>query len=223
MTRYTDLIYSGMNMDYAFQLCKYISENYLKGSRLLDVGCGKGYHILCFEKCGFDAHGLDIRKEIDTPKIKKCDIEIERFPHKDNSFDSIFAKSIIEHIVKPDNFLSECYRVLKPGGTIVILTPDWKSQLKFYWDDYSHYHPWTIKSLKDALIIFSFKNVECKYFLQLPFVWRYPFLMFIPRMISVLPDFLKWKTKDMRNGEDRKLIRFSKEKMLLAYGVKNEK
>ena len=45
-------------------------------------------------------------------------------------------------------------------------------------------------------------------------------VVFIPKLIALLPDFLKWKTKEHRNTKDRKLVRFSKEIMLLSTGTK---
>lgn len=220
-TKYTSVIYSNINMEYTFKLCKHIKDVYYKKSgKILDVGCGKGIHVNCFEKLGMNSHGIDIRKETNNKKIKICDVENDVFPYKDNTFDFIFSKSVIEHIIRPDNFLKECHRVIKQNGVIVIMTPDWKSQMKSFWDDYSHYHAWTKKSLKDALLIFGFERSKCKYFLQLPYTWKYPRLGFISKIISLLPDSTKWKTSDMRNGKDRKFIRFSKEKMLLGVGYK---
>jgi len=221
MTGYTDTIYGIVSSEYDYELCWYLYENYLhKTGMILDVGCGKGTHMNLFTSIGFDAWGLDIRKETDNKKIRICDIENDKFPYKSNTFNYIFSKSLIEHIHRPDNCLKEMYRVLKPGGRIIIMTPDWKSQMKHFWDDYSHYHAYTSKSLKDILTIFGFRETYCIEFYQLPFIWYYPYLRFIPKIISFLPDSLKWKTRDMRNGEDRKLIRFSKEKMLLGVGYK---
>jgi hypothetical protein len=75
--------------------------------------------------------------------------------------------------------------------------------------------------LRDALRINGFKQADCEYFYQLPFVWKYPFLKFIPKLIDFFtPECLKWKDKEQRNTKDRKLIRFSKEQMLLSYGRK---
>ena len=115
--------------------------------------------------------------------------------------------------------ISELIRVLKPGGIAVIMTPDWKSQLNFFWDDYTHVKAFTRKSLQNALKINGFSNVSCEYFLQLPFVWKYPYLKFITKIISILPDTLKWTDKE--ESKPKKLIRFSKEGMLLAIGFKN--
>lgn len=188
--------------------------------RLLDLGCGKGIHIKEFEKLGIECYGLDIRIDLKHPRVKRCDVETSKFPFKSEYFDVVFNKSLIEHIGNPEHMLKESSRVLKPGGIIIIMTPDWKSQMNHFWDDYTHVHPYTPKSLRDCLTINGFKSAECEIFYQLPFLWKYPYLKFIPKIISFLPDSLKWKTKEQRNGEDRKLIRFSKEKMLLAYAYK---
>jgi len=118
--------------------------------------------------------------------------------------------------------MKEIYRVLKPGCMAVIMTPDWESQMTHFWDDYTHCHPYTQKSLMNLMKMYDFKDVSCELFYQLPFIWKYPWLSFVPKIISsVCPDSWKWKDSDMQNGKDRKLIRFSKEKMLLAVGVKN--
>ena len=220
MDNYFNVIYKRTNLQYDYKLVKYLIDRFdiKTGSKLLDVGCGYGKHLHHFRQEGIEGYGLDIRYH--GRYIQKCDVSTDRFPYEDEYFDFIFSKSLLEHIQNPDNFIQESYRILKKGGTIIILVPDWKSQLKHYWDDYTHCHAWTYKSLKDFLLINNFKNVGCEYFYQLPFVWECRYLKFIPKTISILPDRLKWKTKDMRNGEDRKLIRFSKELMLLGWGRK---
>lgn len=216
---------------YPQRLCNHIFENYLsdsmvrqpaRGERLLDIGSGKGNHLVGFSRCGYEVYGLDKRKEcVEILKdftVKECDIEKEPFPYEDNTFDRIFSKSVLEHVWNTDNFLNETLRVLKPGGRVVLITPAWESQYKLFWDDYTHVKAFTRKSLQNAMKINGFQNVKVTMFLQLPFIWKYPYLRFITRLISLLPDSLKWK--DDEQSDARKLIRFSKEKMLLAVGEK---
>lgn len=59
------------------------------------------------------------------------------FPVPSNSFDFIFTEHHIEHISYKDAvfMLKECYRILKPGGTIRITTPDLRNTLLNYLDD----------------------------------------------------------------------------------------
>ena len=200
----------------------YISKNNIKNPRLLDIGSGKGNHLVGFSRLGIEVYGLDKRDEcvqiLKDFDIRECDIEKDKFPFEDNFFDFVFSKSVLEHVENTGNLLSESLRLLKPGGIAVNLTPDLKSQLKFFWDDYTHVKAFTRKSLQNAMKINGFSNVECSYFLQLPFIWKCPFLKFITRIIGLLPDSLKWKDKE--ESQPRKLIRFSKEEMLLAVGAK---
>lgn len=218
--------------DYPQKLCNYIYDRFYKQHikikskkiRLLDIGSGKGNYLVGFSRCGIESYGLDKRKEcvkiLKNFDIRECDIEKEKIPFRDNFFDFVFSKSVLEHVMNTENFLKETLRVLKPGGIAVILTPDWKSQLSFFWNDYTHVKAFTRKGLQNAMKINGFSNVKCEYFFQLPFLWKHPNLKFVASIISLLPDSLKWRDKE--ESSQRKLIRFSKEKMLLVVGIKNE-
>jgi len=227
---------------YPQKLCDYLSENYFYeledggverldgheeydkvfGGKLLDIGSGKGNHLIGFYRCGYEAFGLDKRKEcvevLNDFDIRECDIETDVFPYEDNFFSWIFSKSVLEHVSNTDNFMNESLRVLKPGGKVVFMCPAWESQYKLYWDDYTHVKPYTRKSLQNAMRMAGFSDVEVSYFLQLPFIWKRPYLEVITKVIALLPDSLKWKNKEQSDA--RKLIRFSKEKMLFAVGGK---
>jgi SAM-dependent methyltransferase len=230
MTEYANVIYPKDEKNtYPQKLCNYISKTFFKTievqaekCKILDIGCCKGTALKSFNKSGnFELYGIDIRDEnVEGINFKACNLEKESIPYPDDYFDYIYSKSVLEHVVNTDNFLSEALRVLKPNGRVVFLTPDWISQYKFFWDDYTHVKPFTRKSLRDAMLIHGYDQVDCNHFYQLPFIWKYPFLKFIPWVISLLPDFLKWKTREQRNTKDRKLIRFSKEKMLLVSATK---
>ena len=228
MTSYTDIIYpADEGNSYPQKLSNYIYERFFSDDRgyvptILDIGCCTGKALKMFDKANPMAlHGIDLRnEEIEGFIFKECDIETETIPYPENYFDFVYTKSVLEHVRNTDNFLSEALRVLKPGGVFVGLTPDWKSQQNIFWDDYTHVKPFTRKGLRDALRIHGFDEADCEYFYQLPFVWKYPWLSFVPKLVALLPDSLKWKDREQRNTRDRKLIRFSKEVMLLSYGVK---
>lgn len=199
----------------------YFSNN-IEGKSLLDIGSGKGNHLVGFARRSFAVKGIDIKPEcIKALKgfdIRRCNIETEEFPFEDESFDVIFSKSVIEHVWNADNFLEQALRVLKRGGLAILMTPDWGSQHETFWDDYTHVKPWTRKSLQNAMRIKEFDRVKCILFRQLPALWRFPWLGIFCSILSLLPHSLKWR--DDREQEFRTWIRFSKEKMLLATGVK---
>lgn len=231
MSNYASVIYpSDTKNPYPQKLANYVHKRFMapyqpEGSHsILDIGCCRGDSLKRLKKCddSLDLYGVDVRDE-DTYEgitFKQCDLEKEKIPFEDNSFDFVYSKSVLEHVFNTENFINESFRVLKPGGVFIGFTPDWKSQKNFFWDDYTHVKPFTQKGLRDCLRMKGFENAECEYFYQLPFVWDNPILKFIPKIISVLPEPLKWKDSEQRNTRDRKLVRFSKEKMLLSYGEK---
>jgi len=199
---------------YPGQLCKYIAEKYFKRNyrTLLDVGCGRGEHLREFQKLEFQVKGVDLSEEAkelsNDLKIGIIDVEKEPLPYKDRSFDVVFNKSLIEHLRNPDNFMREAYRVLKPGGRLITMTPDWESVYKIFYEDYTHRTPFTTDSLKDTYRIFGFKVIEVKKFRQLPILWKHPWLTIFSKIVSHFP------------RSNAKFIKFSKELMLLGVGEK---
>ena len=189
---------------------------------LLDVGSGKGNHLVGFARRNFVEKGVDSKQEcidaLPDYDIRECNIEKRPLPFEDESFDVVFSKSVIEHVYNVDNLLNECYRVLKKNGLIILMTPDWNTQHEMFWDDYTHVKAWTRKSLQNALKIKDFKLVECILFRQMPILWKHPWLKIICDIVALLPHSFKWK--DSNEEHHRPFIRFSKEKMLLATGVK---
>jgi ubiquinone/menaquinone biosynthesis C-methylase UbiE len=214
---------------YPQKLCNYIYENIIKkklskteGLKLLDVGSGKGNHLVGFSRKNIECYGIDKREEclkiVDKFTIKECDLEKDKFPYDDDYFDIVFSKSVIEHVNNADNILSETFRVLKKGGIAIMMTPDWGTQYKIFWDDYTHVKAWTRKGLQDALHIHNFKNSDSTLFRQLPILWKYPFLNILADITSFLPERFKWKDKEEKIF--REWVRFSKEKMLIGFGRK---
>ena len=227
MSNYLSVIYpEDSGNTYPEKFCKYISDRFFNAptpdAKILDVGSGKGIQLYYFCKyINAKGYGIDLYPDENCIfETKICDFESEKLPYESDTFDFIFSKSVCEHVRNTSNFFDEIYRVLKPGGIFVCMTPDWISQMKNFYDDFTHVQPYTVKSLRNCMKVHNF-DVKCaEYFYQLPFTWKYPFMKLLPFIISFLPDFFKWKTSDMSNTNDRKLIRFSKEKMILAVGVK---
>ena len=199
----------------------YLFVHYLSSkTKLLDIGCGIGEYVRAFRQLNILAFGLDKRIET-NPDLGyyKCDIEIEQIPFPDNYFDFIFTKSVIEHVQNIEHLFTEIYRVLKPSGKIIVMTPDWSSCYKDFYIDYTHIRPFTLKALRETLLIFGFKNVKVEKFYQLPLLWKKPYLTFLAKLTSLfINDRFKWKDKEQT--QQRIWIRFSKELMLLGIGEK---
>ncbi|HWQ99462.1 MAG TPA: methyltransferase domain-containing protein [Candidatus Methylomirabilis sp.] len=69
--------------------------------------------------------GLEINREIvaKDPNIKYCDVDHNRFPFSDESFDLVFSIFGVEHF-KTDNVFREAHRTLMPGGRFLFLVPN---------------------------------------------------------------------------------------------------
>ncbi len=197
-------------------LCNYLNDKYLADRTyrtLLELGPGRGEFLHEFAELGFEATGLDSSLFTDrkfSEAIQVADLDGQPFPLESNSVDVVFNKSVIEHIHNTDLFLSEIYRVLKPGGTVIIMTPDWKAQFRHFYDDYTHVQPFTIMGLTDVMKANRFVIREARTFRQLPFLWRRPYLRVLSDLLSLLPERLK----------KYKSVKFSKEWMLLVVAGK---
>jgi len=96
--------------------------------RLLDLGCGSGAKLKLMKELGWQVEGLDFdpaavgqaREEGIT--VHFGTLEDQRLP--DETFDAITASHFIEHLHDPLRMLQECRRLLKPGGLLVVLTPN---------------------------------------------------------------------------------------------------
>lgn len=222
MENYIQTIYSEEERPitkYPCLLAKYIIDRFkLKtGSRILDNGCGRGDFLDGFRRNGMNAHGCDleatlINKDREQIIYGGVDFEIDNLPFPDDYFDLVFTKSVIEHIHKPFHYLKEMKRVLKPGGRIVVMVPDWQSCMYIFYDDCTHVQPYTKVSVRDTLKMVGFQDVTSEIFYQLPSVWKYPSLKVVCKMLQLLGPVKKiYKNK---------FIRFSRELMILGTGVK---
>ena len=182
-----------------------------KGKKILDIGCGRGDFLNGFIKCGLDGYGID---QSDAAKkfCPKAEIIIGNIdsvlPYADNTFDYIYSKSVIEHFYYPEKLVKEIYRILKPGGVVITMTPDWETVYKTFYEDYTHRTAFTKTSLQNIFKIHNFENVCCEKFRQLPFLWKMPYLNFL----SVIAT----KITPIPFSKRSKFIRFSREIMLLS-------
>lgn len=215
MSDYLKVVYSEDNTpytEYPQKLAKYLFDTFdmQKNQTMLEIGCGRGEMLLNFKNLGLEVQGIDLSPE--APNFQKDisiivgNVEEEKLPFNDNSFDIIYSKSVLEHFYYPEKYMKEAYRVLKPNGIILTLVPDWESNYKTYFDDYTHRTPFTNVSLNDILKIHGFQDVNVYKFRQLPILWKYPFLNYFSAVIS---PFIPVRTKI-------KFLRWSRELMLVS-------
>jgi SAM-dependent methyltransferase len=216
---YLDVRYSEQQKPYTgypAQLTEYLSGQYLagyRGSKLLDLGSGRGEFLHGFARQGFDALGID-RSRPSAPKFSEpvivTDYERAGLPFANDEFSVLFSKSVFEHIVDISSLLKECHRVLAPAGRMIALVPDWTAQWRHFYDDWTHVRPFTLNGLRECVECHGFQVREALRFRQLPVLWQHPYLRPLADAAALLPTPFK----------KSKFVRFSKEWMLLVVADK---
>jgi SAM-dependent methyltransferase len=110
------------------------------GDRLLDIGCGVGQVVAILTREGYEAHGTDVA----APNIDRARTHTDRcvlydgrhLPYPDGHFAVVGALNVLEHVEDPEDFLREAVRVCRPGGRVVISSPNFLRVLGF-----RDYHP----------------------------------------------------------------------------------
>ncbi len=139
------------------------------GKRSLDVGCSSGAYVYLLRNKGYEAYGLDLLpdKKWHDNIFKVGDICC--LPYKDDSFDTVIAFEILEHVENINLALSELYRVCRKN--IIISVPNCSQPEVFresglayhHWIDRTHVQFFTEDTLKDILNKNGFSIEMLKY------------------------------------------------------------
>jgi len=101
-------------------------------AKVLEVGCGKGYFLKWLER-KYDVRGIDISPEALKLARKRinyltgsllCIANAQNLPFGNESFSTVIAFDLIEHLKSPEKFLAESYRVLHTPGLLILTTPN---------------------------------------------------------------------------------------------------
>lgn len=119
---------------------------------VIDAGCGRGEFLVACRDAGIEARGFDTNERSVTDlKARGLDVGIDAIPHcfkslADAAVGSILAMHVVEHLPVNDLFalFREAARVLRPGGLLMIETPNAESLLvsaSEFWRDPTHLAP----------------------------------------------------------------------------------
>lgn len=168
--------------------------------RLLDVGCGSGDWLLAMSRRGWRVEGLDFDSNAVAVArnrgLKVATGSLEEQGYNDGTFDAVTLSHVIEHVPDPIACLRECARILKPGGRLVLLTPNADSLAhRIFGDSWRglepprHLHVFSLRSMRCALQLAGFNAISV-----LPFV-----------VTSVIYEsiLLRWGRDDVAQGTPR--------------------
>ncbi len=101
------------------------------GRQLLEVGCGSGRRLMRLQRHGWNVTGQDVdpaaAAQIAAKGLRVLAGPLDTLRLPAESFDAIVMNHVIEHVYNPVELMSECGRLLKPGGLLVSITPNTKS------------------------------------------------------------------------------------------------
>lgn len=190
------------------------------GKRVADFACAQGNFGLLLAEDGFDVTAIDIKTEFLQYAMKKYErgqfrvIETNIIDFRDaEGFDCILAGEIIEHCAHPDQLLASIHANLKPGGIVVLTTPngnEFGSRLptysqvtdisalipkQFHWGD--HLFLFTIEELRSLFVRQGFRMLR-----EIKFHSQYISQLKGPRYLLPLRA-LEWMEKRTRHLKKR--------------------
>lgn len=109
-----------------------IAEEVIKHrpARVLDIAYAHGPNAV-LAGVAKEVVGIDpIARPAPFP-VTRCDVNAELLPFPDESFDVVTMGCVLAHLSKPLTFLKEVHRVLAPGGTLILMSPN----PQYYWEN----------------------------------------------------------------------------------------
>lgn len=138
-----------------------------QNARVLDVGCGKGKTIALIMELrpDIDIFGCDIT-DVSTfmpPGVSfvQCSADEISSHFNAQSFDAVICQHVIEHLAYSTDMVASFLEILKSGGKFFLETPNWTRLLVpfsplYFWDDYTHIHPFSSTSIRRLFNEFDF-------------------------------------------------------------------
>jgi len=162
----------------------FLTRDLKPGARVLDVGCGRGVLLGALADFGFEVHGVEISAEAVRGADPRADIRIARdladAHYPKDRFDEVIIWHVLEHLGDPRGALEEVYRILAPGGRLVVAVPNfasaqarWTGAAWFHLDLPRHLFQFPLAGLRDLLRQTGFAVESAHHFSlrQNPFGW----------------------------------------------------
>jgi 2-polyprenyl-3-methyl-5-hydroxy-6-metoxy-1,4-benzoquinol methylase len=173
----------------------FLSRGVAAGTRILDVGCGRGVVLRALADRGFDVHGVEISAEAARGVDPRVEIRIApslaEAGYPGAFFDEVLVWHVLEHLPDPRGTLAEVHRILRPGGRLIVAVPNfsslqarWTGPAWFHLDLPRHLHHFPLSALRDLLRSTGFV-VDGEHHFSLrqnPFGWIQSIMNFFPQL-----------------------------------------
>jgi SAM-dependent methyltransferase len=177
------------------RLLRHLTKRALTGGDLLEIGCGYGYlldeaRLFFGRRVGteFSLHGAEIARATGAEVFVGG---VEQLP-PDATFECVLATHVIEHVYEPLPFMKRLVSHTKPGGHIILATPDIGGVLRKFMGRY-----WPSFKAPEHVLYFDFRTISllmrraglddvCK----LPYPHAFPFSLIAAKFGLALPPLL---------------------------------
>jgi SAM-dependent methyltransferase len=109
----------------------FLTRSLAPGSRVLDVGCGRGVILGPLADRGFEVHGFEISEAAARGADPRAAIRVapslDAAGYDASRFDEVVIWHVLEHMDDPRGALEEVHRILAPGGRLVVAVPNFSS------------------------------------------------------------------------------------------------
>jgi 2-polyprenyl-3-methyl-5-hydroxy-6-metoxy-1,4-benzoquinol methylase len=104
-------------------------KRHVRTGKLLDIGCGRGLFLYTMRKEGWDVKGVEFNDDIARSAMEAYGVDVRAGSLKEagfgtGEFDVITINHVLEHVERPVEMITECRRMLKKGGLLVIAVPN---------------------------------------------------------------------------------------------------
>lgn len=153
-------------------------------AKILDVGCGRGVLLKAFVDQGFEGHGLEISEMAAVGADPRIQLHfaptLMEAGLQEGTFDQLVLWHVLEHLLYPRETIEEAYRLLKPGGRLIVSVPNfsswqarWAKEAWFHLDLPRHLFHFSRSGLLQLLELSDFDVLKEEHFsLRMnPFGW----------------------------------------------------
>jgi ubiquinone/menaquinone biosynthesis C-methylase UbiE len=150
-----------------------------KSPRILDIGCGTGFNMTHLQRLGCNQiTGLDFSPDAlaycRSHKLRELiHGDAAKLPICNAYYDIVLTLDIIEHLKDDHGALLEVYRILKPGGSLIVFVPAFEFLWSFQDEISHHQRRYTVKELREKVSQAGFQPGKLTYVnsLLFPIVW----------------------------------------------------
>jgi SAM-dependent methyltransferase len=163
---------------------RFLSLGLTPGSRVLDVGCGRGVVLGALADRGFEVHGVEMSpaaaRGVDPRARVRIAPSLREAKYPSSHFDQVLIWHVLEHLERPRESLEEVRRILRPGGRLLVAVPNfssrqaqWSGPAWFHLDLPRHLYHFPLAALRRLIDETGFEPISDHHFSlrQNPFGW----------------------------------------------------